>query len=303
MANVDRNGERTLTGANDSNSESEGTVTNTAEETADLESLRAELAVLREENDRLRSAYAAARKTQHRRTALGFAVLGFVAVAASLLLPGARDVLLALGGTGLFAGLLVVYLSPERFVAASVGRDVYGAMADNEQDLVTELGLSETRVYAPIGESGRVRLFIPQHADYALPDDDELTDLLVVPGRETARGIALRPTGAPLVDEYEQSTAGTVAADPAVLAEGLAEALVEQFEVLDSVSVDSEPGRVTVAVSDSAFGPINGFDHPVGSVLAVGLARAVEEPVELAVRTSEGARTDWQVTCRWGDAQ
>lgn len=270
----------------------------------DRERLQTELAVLREENERLRSAYAAATRTRHRKTALGFAGLGIVALAGGLLLSDAREVLFALGGTGLFAGLLVVFLSPERFVAASVGRDVYGAMADNEDGLATELGLTDDRIYVPTGEGGRVRLFVPQHADYEIPADDELGDVLVVPENETARGLSLRPTGGPLVDEYEQSASSELAADdlasdPEPLARGLAAALVEQFEVVDSVSVEAEPGRVTVAASDGAFGPCDGFDHPVGSVLAVGLARGLDEPVALSVRASEDERADWQLTCRW----
>ena len=265
----------------------------------DPETLRTEIAVLREENERLRAAYGEATRTRHRRTALGFAAVGVLAIAGSLLLPDARDVLLALGGTGLFAGLLVVYLSPERFVAASVGRDVYAAMADNEASVAAELGLTDERVYVPIDEGGTVRLFVPQHPEYELPPAESLTDVLVVTENDASRGVSLRPTGGPLVDEFERSAPGDRSRDPGALAQGLAEALVEQFEVLDSVSVDAEPGRVTVAASESAFGPCDRFDHPIGSVLAVGLARSLDEPVELSVRASADERADWQLTCRW----
>ena len=271
-----------------------------ADQRPDRDHLQTEVAVLREENERLRAAYAAATRTRHRRTAIGFAVLGVVAVAGGVLLPSAREVLFALGGTGLFAGLLVVYLSPERFVAASVGREVYGAVADNEADLVTELGLGDDRIYVP-REGSRVRLFVPQHTDYELPPDSALDDLLVVPDTEAARGVALRPTGGPLVDEYVRSGDGVLTAEPSALARGLGEALAEQFEVVDTVSVDVEPGRVTMAVADSAFGACTRFDHPVCSVLAVGLARGLDEPVKLSVRASADARADWQVTCRWDE--
>lgn len=298
---ADAEGDQSLTTGDETNHDPTGEPPENDETAVDPETLRTELAVLREENERLRTAYAAATRARHRRTALGFAVLGIVSIAAAVVLPDAREVLLALGGTGLFAGLLVVYLSPERFVAASVGREVYGAMADNEGDLVTELGLTDDRIYVPLDGSDRVRLFVPQHAEYELPPRDELTELLVVPDNDAARGVSLRPTGAPLVEEYERSAPGDLTDHPETLAEGLAEALVEQFEVLDSVSVDAGTGRVTMAVTESAFGPAIGFDHPVGSVLAVGLAHTLQVPIECSVRASADARADWQVTCRWDE--
>lgn len=266
--------------------------------TPDPERLQTELAVRREENQRLRAAYAAATRTRHRRTALGFLAVGVAAVAAGLLLVDAREVLFALGGTGLFAALLLYYLSPEQFVAASVGREVYAAMADNGSDVVAELGLADERIYVPT-PAGGVRLFVPQRADDPLPAPESLSDTFVVPEDGTTRGVALRPTGGPLVEEYERAAAGVLADDPATLAEGLAEALVEQFEILDGVTVDVEDGRATIGASDSAFGPCTRFDHPVGSTLATGLARGLSEPVALSVIASADDRADWRITCRW----
>jgi hypothetical protein len=78
--------------------------------------------------------------------------------------------------------------------------------------------------------------------------------------------------------------------------------LAEQFEIIEAVSVDVEPGRATMALTDSVFGPCDRFDHPVGSVFATGLARGLGVPVDLEVRASEDARADWQVTCRWDHA-
>lgn len=97
---------------------------------SDLEqTARAEL--LAEENRRLRAEYARTQQTRYRRTAYGLAALGVLAVLGGLLFPNARGVLFALGGTGLFGGLLTLYLTPGQFVAADVGERVYAAMAAN----------------------------------------------------------------------------------------------------------------------------------------------------------------------------
>lgn len=288
---TDRGG---TTGENDGSDGDDGDTANMG-----YPDLQAEVAVLREENERLRAAYASAKRTHHRQTALGFAVLGVLALAGAAILPEARTVLLALGGTGLFAALLTVYLTPERFVAASVGRSVYEAMADSEAAVASELGLAEERVYVPVGEGDDVRLFVPQRADADLPPADALADAFVVPQNGSTPGLALQPTGAALVDEFERAASGGLPSTPSPLARGLREALLEQFELLEAASVDVEPGRVTLAASDSAFGPCYRFDHPVQSVLACGLARGLDEPVTVTARASEDDRADWQITCRW----
>lgn len=80
----------------------------------------------------------------------------------------------------------------------------------------------------------------------------------------------------------------------------LAEALVEQFELVDSASVDSrEPGRVTFAISGSAYGGVDRFDHPVASILATGLATVLDEPIKLETTDSDTTQADYLVTCRW----
>lgn len=278
-----------------------------AEVPADVSAdVQAELAVLREENERLRAAYASAKRSRHRQTALGFALIGLLALSGAALLPAVRTVLLALAGTGLFAAVLTVYLTPERFVAASVGRSVYEAMADSEAAVVAELGLADERVYVPVESEPGVRLFVPQHADRPLPAASALADAFVVPDGDATRGLALDPTGVELVEEVDQATSGGLPAEPDALASSLREALREQLELVDAATVEVEPGRATLAVTDSAFGPCHRFDHPVPSTFVCGLARGLDVPVEMAVRASADARADWQVTCRWeadGDAE
>lgn len=269
----------------------------------DAEDRLARLELLEAENRRLREAYGRVRQTRHRRTALGLAGVGLVALVGAALFPAARVVLVVLGATGVFGGLLTWYLTPERFVAAEVGERVYAAMADNEASVAAELGLADRRVYLPEPDrpDREATLYVPQAADAAPPADRDRQGTFVVADDADRRGLALRPTGGPLLSELRRATAGRLADDPVALADQLAEGLREQFELVDGARPDVNPGegRVTVAVSGSAYGDVTRFDHPVASLVAVGLAAGLEVPVTLTVdRTPEGP-SEYLVTVRW----
>ncbi len=267
------------------------------EETLEL-AARAEL--LEEENQRLRTEYVSARKSQYRRTAIGLGLVGALAALGGLLFPDGRNVLFALAATGLFGGVLTYYLTPETFVAADVGERIYAAMAANEAAIVDQLGLSDDHVYLSTGDSADVYLYVPQRSTGKLPDDRDglrAGPLLTDPDQ---RGLVLEPTGSTLFEAFERALTGDLATAPAPLATQLADGLVEQFELAASADPDVDPaaGRVTVAIEDSAFGDVDRFDHPVASFLAVGFATGLDRPVQLAV-APDADRADWLVTCRW----
>lgn len=278
----------------------EGDTTNEAYLAARVEYLRAE-------NRQLREEYTRARRSQYRRTALGLAVVGALAAAGGLLLPDARQVLFAMAGIGVFAGLLTFYLTPERFIPADVGERIYGTLATNEDAIAADLGLSDVRVYVPTGTSGEagVRLFVPQHDAYDLPPSEALDAPFVTPADDSQRGLSLRPTGGSLHEEFERATTGQPADEPAPLTSQLADALVEQFELLDSatVDVDAEAGRASVAVEGSLYGDVSQFDHPVASLLAVGLATALDRPVRLSIDRPDDDRMDALVSLTWDPAE
>ncbi|QLH76892.1 hypothetical protein HZS55_06060 [Halosimplex rubrum] len=264
--------------------------------------IHAELALLREQNATLRDSYVQAKQTQYRRTALGLAGLGSLAGASGLILPDVRELLFVLGAIGLFGGLLTYYLTPERFVAADVSNALYSAMADDREAILDELGLADERVYTPVGErNSRVRLFVPQSAEYEIPSDDELDSFHVVPESPGERGVAFRPTGEPLYQSFEDTVTGSVAETPAELVPQLTDALVEQFDLVTetSVDLDANNGRLTIGVDDAVYGSVTRLDHPVASVLAVGLARQLGQPVTVETRASADERMAVQVTCRW----
>lgn len=262
----------------------------------DQEDLGARLAVLREENRRLRAEHRRTLQTRYRRSALGMAVLGLVALGGAALFPGPRDVLLALAGVGLFAGILVYYLTPERFIAASVGESVYDAYAQTGAALVGDLGLTDRRVYVPAGEG--VQLFVPQHETYDPPTADELDGAIVVTENERTRGIAMSPTGGDLFVEFERTLAGEPSTDPPALANQVADSVVEAFELADDATGDGEAGRLSVEVSGSVYADVADFDHPVASFVGVAVAATLDVPVELDVTEGEG-QSDAIVTATW----
>lgn len=268
------------------------------------EDLAAQVDLLAAENRRLREEYVRARRTSYRRTALGLFAVGALAVAGGLALPDARDVLFALGGTGLLGAAMTYWLTPERFVAAGTGERVYAALAATGRELADELGLRDDRVYAPARATDEsfadVRLFVPQRPAFAVPDPDDLDSLFVV-GESGQRGVAVPPTGGALYREFEATMADEVRSEPGALAAQLADALVEGFEVVDSARADaaSGDGRVTVAVAGSVYGPVEEFDHPVASFLGVGLAANLDRPVTTEVVAVESGAADYLVTCEW----
>lgn len=259
----------------------------------------AELETLRAENERLRTSYARARQSQYRQTAIGFAVIGLLATVGGLLFPTTRTVLLALGGTGVFAAVLTWFITPERFVSASVGDAVYEALARNHERLCRELGLTDRRIYVPTDDATTgVRLFVPQQTAFDIPAPDALTSLFVVTDDEQTRGVSLRPTGETLFDEFESTLSGPLGETPDEIATQVREAIAEQFEIADTVEtdLDREDGRLTVQATDSVYGDLTRFDHPIASITAVALARGLEQPVRAELTGEAGEAV---ATLRW----
>jgi len=263
----------------------------------DLE-LLARIERLEAENERLRTEYARARQAQYRRTALALVVVGIVSVVGGLLLPDSREVLIAIGATGIFGGVLTVFLTPEQFVPASVGERVYAAGAANSEAIASALELREEYVYLPGTEAVSGRLYIPQRAEYDVPEPG-MGPFVTDPA---SRGLVLEATGTSLFEEFRRSVTGGVASAPVALASQLSDALVEQFELVERATPDVDPadGRLTIAVTGSTFGPLDRFDHPVSSFLAIGTATALDQPVTLEVAERSATET-WFITC-WFDA-
>lgn len=245
----------------------------------DREELAARVELLREENRRLRAESARARRSRYRRTALGLAGVGLLAAAGGAALPGSRETLFVLAATGLFGAVLTYYLSPERFVAAAVGEAAARTHADGLAAVSADVGLSDERVYVP-GPEGRVRLFVPQRSSFSVPSDP--SPGFLVDGDPAERGLVVDATGEALFGEFERALDGPLGDDPPAVADRIAEGL-EGFELLDRTTPETDGRTLRLGVAGSALGPVDGFDHPVASFAATGLARALAEPVSVRV--------------------
>jgi hypothetical protein len=262
-----------------------------SDERPDRPTLVAQLDLLQEENRRLREEYARTQQSHYRRTAVGLLFFGVLAIGGGYIFPAARATLFALGATGLFGALLTYYLTPETFISINVGEAIYGVLAKNSSALSNDLGLSSP-IYIPRNQSNDVRLFIPQAGKEppktSIPDETILEPGFVI--SEESRGLVFVPVGDALFDEFERSMSGSLAETPQLLAEQLADGLVEQFELVDGTSITVQQARVTIGISGSAYGEEGRFDHPVSSFLATGFARAFDMPTETIVTDPEGRR-------------
>lgn len=269
------------------------------------EELQVQLEVLAEENQQLRESYIQAKTSRYRQTALGLVGVGLIAALSGLVLPAERTILFSLGGIGLFGGVLTYLLTPEQFVAADVGRDVYAMLADNEAALVSELGLADERVYVPVETEDAVRLFIPQETAYTVPDSGTLSQTLLASDTGDTRGVAFNPSGRQLLEAVDNTISGGLSSEPIELADQLTEAIVEQFEIATTATsdIDVAGGRLTVGISGSVYGRIDRFDHPIPSLLATGLADGLDTQVTTEIVEGRDGQAEYLVTCRWEQSE
>ena len=265
---------------------------------ADDRGLAARVAVLEAENRALRTEYARAHRSTYRRAALALTAIGLVALLAGLIFPAERAVFVVLGGIGIFAGVLTYYLVPERVVPVTVGERVYATLASNLAAIAADLGLHADAIYVPASDDRprSVRLFVPLLREYRHPPSD--SGPIVVDGDE--RGLLLEPTGAALYREFDRTRTTPIAETPGGIASQLCDALVEGSELATSAAadVDAADGRITVAITDAAFGDVDQFDNPVASFLAVGIAVGLGKPVSVDAVPGDD-RAAWLVTCRF----
>lgn len=271
------------------------TVPNEFEARTDSGDLRTRLATLEAENQQLREEYVRAQRATYRRTAVGLCVVGVVAILGGVVFPDTRSVLFALGGTGVFAGVLTYVLTPERFVSARVGSRIFQALRTDRDAIIDELGLDGEPVYVP-GDD--VRLFVPRYDATPLPDESDVSDLFIVPDSPERGGVAFYPTGNPLFEEFESNRDRSLEADLDAIAPAVTDALVELFELADGVDydIDTETDRVTFELSRPGLGDPTSLDHPIPSFLAVSVVTTLDTPVRVEVTDADSV----SVTCRYG---
>ena len=286
--------------------------TSTVDDAPSREALLAQQRALEAENERLRSAYAAAQRSRYRRTAIALCVVGLISAGAGIVFQGSQPVLFAIGATGLFAGVLTYYLSPTQFVAETIGDRLVEANAATLNALVQTLGLSGTMVYVPTTDASiqtEVVAFFPQSTEYTIPTD--ITPGIIPDTEPAAQGVATVPVGGLLLSEFTRALTGDRATDPDLLGEQLGEALTDQFEFASTVRIETAitgdtadtdgvpAGRLTIVCTDPVFAGATAYDHPIGSFVASGVATALDRPVELRVDADPTDEGTYQATVSW----
>jgi len=272
------------------------------EKSADRAELTNRLAELEAETRRLRRSTDRGRRKQYRSTAKALIAVGIACGVAGVVLNSA--VLFALAGVGLFSGVLTYYLRPETVVAGDLGTRVYAASARSYDGLCADLGLSDQRLYVPVDGADAneaVRLFVPQEAGMGPPDATVLTAGTVIADEASGRyGLSVRPTGGGLFTACRTTLNGPLGDDPETVAQQLSETVVESFELAQSVAtdVDAEGGQLSVRIVEPIYGHRSGFDHPLVSFFAVGLAVGLGRPVETTVTNTNplSVTLDWETT-------
>ena len=295
------------TGAGKKAETEDETGTAAAAETADRAALTSRIGQLEAENRQLLRSVADTNNQQYRGTARGLIAVGLLCGAVGFATAGS-DVLFALAGIGLFSGVLTYYLSPDRIVAADLGSRIYAATAQSYDELCADLGLSDRRLYVPVESTqsaDAVRLFVPQQASMEPPTEETLqTGTFVVDSQTGSYGLAVHPTGGGLFGAFRTVQDGPLEPAPQAVAEQLSDAIVEDFELAQSVAIDtvdtdgdtdSDWGRLSVRFVDSLYEPRSGFDHPLVSFFAVGLAVALDAPIEATVTDT----APFSVSLRW----
>jgi hypothetical protein len=267
--------------------------------------LAARVRLLEFENARLRQERDRTVQRRHRRGALGFLGLGVLSAVAGYVLPESQTLLFSLAGIGLFSAVLTYYLTGSNLISVSTIERVYLAHAETLAEIVGELGLQDVGIYVPTaGGSEReglsnVRLFVPQQAEYELPEDVASVFIIGDDGRR--RGVAVHPVGSALFAAFTESLRDPLAETPDELANQLTAALLEEFELVSEAAPEYDPAndRLTVRVRNSALGPIDRFDHPVPSFVATGLAHGLGRPIRTEVVRRDDDTT--LVVCTWDD--
>lgn len=230
-----------------------------------------------------------------RRTAGGLTALGVAFALAGVLFPPLRNLLITLAAMGLFGGVLVYYLSPNRPVSATVADSLYTTAATNETALADALGFEEDPIYVPI-DDGSVRLVVPGRSA------DRPPRTLSVPcfTADDCEDLVLEPTGENLVAAIEGVLPGDLPTEPDQLAVILADGLVEGHDLARAAepTVDLDENRATIAISDPSFSPVDRFDHPIRSVFGVGFAAGLDRSVTVDVTSGTDDRES-VVTCQW----
>lgn len=188
-----------------------------------------------------------------------FAVLGTALVVVGLFVPAFETLLFVWGGTALFVALFLRFVATRDTVSSAVATDIYTATAAN------------------------ARQGSPEEEHRYVSDADGVA--LVVGGRVfDAVGDRLLATSGALEADATVDDGPAVDERLAILAD----VLVNDLELANRARASSDGEVATMTVTGSRIGAAELFDHPVASVVGVGLARGREVPVAVDTTVKNG---------------
>lgn len=182
-----------------------------------------------------------------------FGVLGLALVGGGLVITQFDTLLFVWGGTALFVAFLLSFVMTGTTVSSAVATDIYTTMARNVQ---------QPR---------------PATDHEYVPDSGGVT--LVAGDRE------FDPTGEQLLRAHDGlTTAETIGTQLSVLVD----VLVNDLELAARATATTDDESATVTVTGSRIGTTELFDHPVASVIGVGLAHGLGVPVTVETSREDG---------------
>jgi hypothetical protein len=265
-------------------------------------SVQARVERLEAENTRLRARLESG--VTYRRVAGLFLAAAAIFLGGTQLFPSSEGVLLALAGTGVFGAVLLLALTSEPLVPAAAAGAVTDTMSQNLSDVSRAMGIDGHATYVPTS-TGDVRMYLSAAAYDRVPTVNDQDNVGTIYDEPDAYGLLLEPTGRHLLAVLEER-ATDLPEDAEAALPMLIEAATDYFELAESLetvsadeSVVSGGSHVTIRISGTAFGNAADLDHPIPSLVGVGLATIIDEPVETKATTTDDGTT--LVTFGWQD--
>lgn len=229
-------------------------------------------------------------------TLAGLLVLFAVgAFGTGILLGELREPFVALGGLSVFGAVMILLITRERRLAATVTRSISLALGENHAAIVRDLETNGPTRYVPVkANTVNVRVFQGRDDDVEIPPVGNLENPVVTIGNEFY-GISFDPAGRYLFREFQSQTDREADSVENAL-QALSEGLTDLFELAESVAVEDisyttkgDFEEVRVRIDGSVIGGLDYPDHPIQSFFAVGLVHAVERPLEAECSRADGS--------------
>jgi hypothetical protein len=237
-------------------------------------------------------------KSRFRYATALFAILGTLAGLLTLVAPAFRTLLVAFAGIGLFGALLLWTVTRDRFLSLSTAEAICEPLLRNQTVLTDSLELDGQPWYVPMSD-GDVRLVVPSSD----PDDqEEVREMATLGVGDDGQSLCTNAVGTSLLSETKLP-GGSLPEPTHDTLELLADVACSQFELTDTIRrVDDGPGFALVSIEGETFADSDYLEYPVSSLLAVGLAKTLDQPVVISERNVDTATDSAEVQLEWMDS-